>query len=98
MIFIFKGFYAGSFTPSNTIYSTEVVSYRIRAAGLSLFRLVTSGFGLMQNFGFVRDVDILFLLIIYFVWIETRGLTLEEIAIKFGDLDQEAFTIDGIPS
>lgn len=42
--------------------------------------------------------DILFLLIIYFVWIETRGLTLEEIAIKFGDLDQEAFTIDGIPS
>lgn len=45
MIFIFKGFYAGSFTPLNTIYSTEVVSYRIRAAGLSLFRLVTSGFG-----------------------------------------------------
>lgn len=45
VIFIFKFFHAGSFTPLSTVYSTEVVSYRIRTAGISLFRILTSGFG-----------------------------------------------------
>lgn len=40
--------------------------------------------------------NIVFLVIIYFTWIETRRLTLEEIAIKFGDLPPEVLVVDGI--
>lgn len=31
--------------------------------------------------------NIVFLAIVYFTWVETRRMPLEEIALKFGDLD-----------
>ena len=40
--------------------------------------------------------DVLFLIIIYFTWIETRRLTLEEIAVKFGDLDPQSIVFEGV--
>lgn len=40
--------------------------------------------------------NVIFLVIIYFTWVETRRLTLEEIAIKFGDLPPEVLVVDGI--
>ncbi|ETN45017.1 uncharacterized protein HMPREF1541_09893 [Cyphellophora europaea CBS 101466] len=110
VIFFFKLFHGGSFTPLSTVYSTEVVSYRIRAAGISLFRILTSSFGLLASFAMsyaMTDLgwkfyfinaswDVLFLIIIYFTWIETRRLTLEEIAVKFGDLDPQSIVFEGV--
>lgn len=40
--------------------------------------------------------DVIFLVIIYFTWIETRRLSLEEIAVKFGDLDPQTLVLDGV--
>jgi MFS family permease len=45
ILFIFQGFYAVSFTPMTTVYPTEVLSFKIRTAGISLFRILTSSFG-----------------------------------------------------
>lgn len=35
--------------------------------------------------------DLLFLACIYFLWVETKGISLEKIALEFGDLKPEDF-------
>lgn len=40
--------------------------------------------------------NIIFLIIVYFFWVETRRLPLEDIALKFGDLDSENLIIEDI--
>lgn len=101
VIFLFQGFYAFSITPLTTVYPTEVSNYTIRTTGIAIFRMLDSGFGLLSSFALsfaMADLGwkfyfinaswvIVFLLIIYFTWVETRGLTLEEIGLKFeGDV------------
>ena len=45
VIFLFQGFYAFSITPMTSLYPTEVSSFKLRATGIAIFRMLDSGFG-----------------------------------------------------
>lgn len=98
-MFLFNGFYNFCFTPIGTLYPAEVFPTNIRAAGMTFRHFWDSGFGLLAAFVLSLAMnavgwkfyminagyDIIFLPIIYYTWVETKGLTLEEIANQFGD-------------
>jgi sugar porter (SP) family MFS transporter len=93
MIFLYNATYAWGITPLTVLYPPEVLSFDIRALGMGIYTLVTKASGLFITmvipFGFEAigwkvyiinaSVDILFVLFVVFVWVETRGLTLEEV-------------------
>lgn len=99
VIFLFQGFYAFSITPMTSLYPTEICQYKLRTAGTAIFRLLDSGCGLMASFAMsfaMSDLgwkfylintswDVIFLVFVAFFFVETKGLNLEEIAVKFGD-------------
>lgn len=105
VLFLFQGFYAFSITPLTSLYATEVLHFKIRNAGRAVFTFLDNGFGLMASFAMsyaMADLgwkfyfinaswDIVFLLIVYFFWVETARVPLEEISMKFGDLHYEDF-------
>jgi hypothetical protein len=93
MIFIYNATYAWGITPLTVLYPPEVLSFDIRAVGMGIYTLVTKLCGLFVAmvipFGMEAiswkvyiinaSVDILFVVFVVFVWVETRGLTLEEV-------------------
>ncbi|KAF1937435.1 general substrate transporter [Clathrospora elynae] len=93
MIFLYNATYAWGLTPLTVLYPPEVLSFDIRALGMGVYTLVTKLCGLFVAmvipFGMEAiswrvyiinaSVDILFVLFVVFVWVETRGLTLEEV-------------------
>ncbi|THZ42234.1 MFS general substrate transporter [Aureobasidium pullulans] len=99
VIFLFQGFYAFSITPMTSLYPTEICQYKLRTAGTAIFRLLDSGCGLMASFAMsfaMSDLgwkfylinaswDVMFLVFVFFLFVETKGFHLEEIAVKFGD-------------
>ncbi|ONH64920.1 High-affinity glucose transporter [Cyberlindnera fabianii] len=99
-MFLFNAFYAFCYTPLLDIYIPEIFPTRIRVKGLAIQRFFDSGFGLMASFvlsiamnrlGWKFYIinacyDVLFLPIIYFIWVETKQLSLEQIGEKLGDV------------
>ncbi|KAH8688312.1 general substrate transporter [Ilyonectria robusta] len=97
VIFLFQGFYAFSITPMTSLYPTEVSQYKLRATGIAIFRMLDSGFGLLASFCMAYAMadlgwkfyfinaswNLVFLIIAYFIFVETKGLSLEEISAKF---------------
>lgn len=97
MLFVFFGFYDIAFTPLSLAYPTEILPFRLRSRGLSLTLLTifASGFfnqyvnpiGLERiqwRFYFVYVACLAaMIVIIYFVFPETKGRSLEEIAVIF---------------
>lgn len=93
MIFIYNATYAWGITPLTVLYPPEVLSYDIRAVGMGIYTLVTKLSGLfvamvipfgMNAIGWKvytinASVDILMVVFVVLVWVETRGLTLEEV-------------------
>ncbi|KAH4198067.1 hypothetical protein HBI95_184020 [Parastagonospora nodorum] len=93
MIFIYNATYAWGITPLTVLYPPEVLSFDIRALGMGIYTLVTKLCGLFVAmvipFGMEAiswkvyiinaSVDILFVIFVALVWVETRGLTLEEV-------------------
>lgn len=97
MIFIYNATYAWGVTPLTVLYPPEVLSFDIRAMGMAMYTLVTKLCGLfvamvipfgMEAIGWKvyiinASVDILFVVFVVLVWVETRGLTLEEVDLVF---------------
>ncbi|KAJ4352494.1 uncharacterized protein N0V89_007842 [Didymosphaeria variabile] len=96
-LFIFFGFYDIAFTPLSVAYPVEILPFRLRSKGLSINLTVVFGAGFFNQyvnpvalgaihwrFYFVY-IGTLFamIFIIYFLFPETKGRTLEEIAIVF---------------
>lgn len=93
MIFIYNGMYSFGITPLTVLYPPEVLSYRIRATGMGLYTMTTKLCGLFVTmvFPFALDAigwktyiinasfDILMIVFVVFYWVETKGLTLEEV-------------------
>ncbi|OAL44064.1 general substrate transporter [Pyrenochaeta sp. DS3sAY3a] len=81
MIFIYNATYAWGITPLTVLYPPEVLSFDIRALGMSFYTLVTKLSGLFVAMVYIinASIDILFVLFVVLVWVETRGLTLEEV-------------------
>ncbi|KAF2130495.1 general substrate transporter [Dothidotthia symphoricarpi CBS 119687] len=101
MIFIFYGA-AGLAWPGLTVsYTVEILPFKIRAKGLTLCFVFTSLSGIFNQYVnpiglealgwkfYIVYVVVLILecLAIYFLYVETRGPTLEEIAILFDGKD-----------
>ncbi|KAH8655307.1 general substrate transporter [Xylariales sp. PMI_506] len=108
VLFLFQAFYAFGITPLTSVYVTEFLPYNMRNAGLSMFRTIDSCFGLMASFAMSYAMDdlgwkfyfingswnIIFFALVYFFWVETRRMPLEQIALQFGDLDIDAIHRD----
>jgi prepilin signal peptidase PulO-like enzyme (type II secretory pathway) len=103
VLFLFQGFYAFSITPLSSLYPPEVLNLKTRTAGYAVYKFFNAGFGLlasftmsyaMENLGwkfyFINaSWNILFLAIVYFTWVETSRVPLEEIALRFGDINPD---------
>lgn len=117
MIFLYNATYAWGITPLTVLYPPEVLSYDIRAIGMSIYTFSTKLCGLFvamvipfglsamgyQFYLLNACVDILMVVFVIFVWVETQGLTLEEVDGLFDkqkraevqDLIQEEITEKG---
>ena len=116
MIFIYNATYAWGMTPLTVLYPPEVLSFDIRAVGMGIYTLVTKLCGLfvamvipfgMEAIGWKvyivnASVDVLFVVFVVLVWVETRGLTLEEVdrvfdGVKHSEVpDLETVRIEGL--
>lgn len=93
MIFLYNATYAWGITPLTVLYPPEILSFDIRAVGMGLYTLTTKLSGLFVTmvlpFGLAAiswkvyiinaSVDILMVVYVIVYWVETRGLTLEEV-------------------
>ncbi|PVI00135.1 hexose transporter-like protein [Periconia macrospinosa] len=109
VIFLFQGFYAFSITPMTSLYPNEISPFKLRAAGYAVFHILDASFGLLASFTmafamadlgwkfyFINAAwDFCFLVLAYFTYVETKGLTLEEIRTRF-EGPGGADVVDGI--
>lgn len=93
MIFLYNAFYAWGITPLTVLYPPEVLSYEIRAVGMAMYTFTTKLCGLFVSmvipfglnaigyqFYFVNACfDIMLIVFVVLVWVETRELSLEEV-------------------
>lgn len=98
-MFLFNGFYNFSITPLNCLYPSELFPMKTRAAGTTFFKFWNCAFGLfgtfilpiaMDNIGWKYYIvnasyDVVFLVLIIVFWVETKGLSLEEIGRNLGE-------------
>lgn len=96
-IFLFSASYAFGWVPILFLLPAEVLFFRIRVTGMSLFSLVVCGTGAWASFVFPIALEALtwrlsilngawnlaFMLFIWWYWIEIKGKTLEEIDALF---------------
>lgn len=96
-IFLYNGTYSFGISPLTVLYPPEVLSYSIRGTGMGLYTMTTKLCGLFVTmvFPFALEAigwktyiinasfDILLVLFVIFYWVETQGLTLEEVDIRF---------------
>ncbi|KAH7248492.1 general substrate transporter [Fusarium redolens] len=96
-IFMFGAIFACGFTPMQPIYPAEVVSNKMRAKSMGTFKLTAGAAGFLNTFvgpialsniGYWFYVFFVFwdafeLGFIYFLFVETKGSTLEELDITF---------------
>ncbi|KAL1852068.1 hypothetical protein VTK73DRAFT_9309 [Phialemonium thermophilum] len=119
MIFLFQGSYSAAWTPMASLYPPEVMNYSMRSLGMGVCTAFMEALGLFSVwvFPFALEAigwktfmingawDFLELAFVVLCWVETKGLTLEEIDEVFdpdfhGDLRLEAGkkgTIEGTP-
>lgn len=101
-LFIFFGFYDIAFTPLSFAYPVEILPYKLRSRGLSITLTTIFGAGFFNQyvnpialeklhwkFYFVYVACLAsFIVIIWFLFPETKGRTLEEIAEVFDGPEQ----------
>jgi len=96
-IFVFGIVYSFAFTPLQALYPVEVLSYEQRAKGMAFSSLAVNAAGLVNQFAWPLSLQyikwktyICFIIwdsiqgiILYFVMVETKGRTLEELDAIF---------------
>lgn len=92
-IYLFMVIFSFGWTPMQALYGTEVLSYEARAKGLAFQNIVSQAASCINTFALPIALDkinwkvyVIFLVwdafefvVIYFTFVETKGLTLEEI-------------------
>ncbi|KAK7932633.1 hexose transporter-like protein [Apiospora marii] len=73
--FPFQGFSSFAIAPMTSLYPPDISQYKLRAAGIAVFRLFDSGFGLLCSFAMSYAMEDL-------GW-GTKGLQLEEVSRLF---------------
>jgi hypothetical protein len=96
-IFLFAASYAFGWIPILFLLPAEMLYFRIRARGMSMFSLVVCLTGIWGNFAFPSALEalgwrlwiingawnLLFLGFMWYYWVEIKGKTLEEIDALF---------------
>ncbi|VUC22140.1 unnamed protein product [Clonostachys rosea] len=96
-IFLFLGAYAFGITPLTAMYAPEVLPYNMRANGIAMQGILIKSCGVLVTLAFPYMLEsigwktyvinaswnILLWAYIWFQWVETRGLTLEEVDAIF---------------
>jgi MFS family permease len=114
MIFLYNAAYAYGITPLTVLYPPEVLSYALRSSGMGLYTLTTKLSGLLVTMAFPyaldaigwktyiinASADIVMLVGVLWYWVETRGLTLEEVdklfdGVKHSDVPDLKAVTDG---
>lgn len=114
MIFLYNAAYGYGITPLTVLYTPEILSYEIRGSGMGLYTFVTKATGLFVTmvFPYALDaigwktyiinasVDVLMLVGVIWYWVETKGLTLEEVdkifdGVKHSDVPDLAVVAKG---
>ncbi|KAK5057670.1 hypothetical protein LTR84_011671 [Exophiala bonariae] len=97
MIFLVRGAYSFGIQPLTVLYPTEILSYQIRATGMGFYTFTTKACGLISTMGApfaLRNIgwktymifgsaDVIMVILVWVFWVETRGLTLEEVDERF---------------
>ncbi|KAI1825747.1 general substrate transporter [Xylaria intraflava] len=92
-IFVFGAVFSGAITPMQPVYPAEVVSNRMRAKAMGVYKITSGAAGFLNTFVapialnnigywfyvFFSLFDIGEAAFIYFFFVETKGLTLEEL-------------------
>ncbi|UKZ91466.1 uncharacterized protein TrAFT101_006444 [Trichoderma asperellum] len=93
VIFLYNAAYNWGITPLTVLYPPEILSFEIRGVGMGIYTLATKCCGLLVTmavpfglqaigwkFYMVNGCfDVLMVVFVIFVWVETRGLSLEEV-------------------
>lgn len=98
-MFVFNGFYSFSITPLCCLYPSELFPMKTRAAGSTFYKFCDCSCGLFATFilPIAMDAigwkfyiinasyDIICLIMTYVYWVETNGISLEEIGALLGE-------------
>ncbi|KAL3957035.1 hypothetical protein ACCO45_007613 [Purpureocillium lilacinum] len=96
-IFLFGAIFSAGFTPMQPIYPAEVVSNKMRAKSMGVFKLTAGAAGFLNTFVgpialsnigywfyvFFVGWDSLEVIFMYLFFVETKGMTLEELDVIF---------------
>ena len=96
-LFFFYGFYDIAWTPFNYSYVSEILPYNLRTKGLAVYITVqnlANGFNQFINpyalaaltwryYAIYIGIDILYVILIYFYFPETKQLSIEEVSLVF---------------
>ena len=97
MIFLAQGSYSFAWTPLAVMYPPEILNYSLRSAGMAWFTIWQNATLLVPIFAFPVALesigwiiyilngvfDFFVILVIVFYWVETKGLSLEEVSGLF---------------
>ncbi|CAI7673458.1 unnamed protein product [Penicillium pancosmium] len=97
-VFLFQGSYAIGITPLTLLYPPEVLNFSIRSNGMAAWTLAVTCGGVfvwplaLEAIGwktyFINAAwDVVQFVFVAYFWIETKGLTLEQIDAKFEKLN-----------
>jgi Na+/melibiose symporter-like transporter len=103
MIFFYNAFYAWGITPLTVLYPPEILSFEIRGVGMGIYTMAVKLCGLfitmvapfgLEAIGYQMYIvnacfDILMVLFVVYFWVETRGLSLEEVDKLFDQSKRE---------
>ncbi|KAH0524207.1 hypothetical protein TsFJ059_006741 [Trichoderma semiorbis] len=107
IIFLYNGAYNWGITPLTVLYPPEILSFEIRGVGMGIYTFATKCCGLLVTmavpfglqaigwkFYMVNGCfDVLMLVFVIFVWVETRGLSLEEVDELFDKEKREVVAV-----
>lgn len=109
MIFLFNFFFSIGWTPLQVTYCIEILPFNLRARGLVLYNFFVAVAGIFNQYVnpigvtnstwkyyITYDVWLLFeLVVVYFLFVETGNLSLEETAVILDGKDYEDKLIEG---
>lgn len=96
-LFIFYGFYVLAWTPLSNMYSVEILPYNLRAKGQAIYNVVQGSANAINQwvnpiilneiqwkyYAVYIGILLVYCVIIFFKYPETKGLTIEEIGTVF---------------